>query len=167
VRSGINTELSSIVRGSGKRDPRTDAVTYRFTSRNLMPLGGLRMTVPAKRDHILIVEDDQLLQNFLAMHLELEGPKVETASEGEAGVRILRENRTALIVLDLMMPVLDGMSFMSQLRAEIPAPPPVVVVSGLKQDEVERELLELGVVSIVRKPADPEDILRHIHDARV
>ena len=66
-----------------------------------------------------------------------------------------------------MMPVLDGMSFMSQLRAEIPAPPPVVVVSGLKQDEVERELLELGVVSIVRKPADPEDILRHIHDARV
>jgi DNA-binding response OmpR family regulator len=124
------------------------------------------MTAPVKRDHILIVEDDQLLQNLLAMHLELEGVRVETASDGEAGLQILRENKTALVVLDLMMPVLDGVSFMRTVKAEIPLPPPVVVVSGLKQDEVERELLELGVASIVRKPADTEDILRHIHDAR-
>jgi DNA-binding NarL/FixJ family response regulator len=55
---------------------------------------------------------------------------------------------------------------MRRVNAEMPLPPPAVVVSGLEQDEIEHELLELGVKSIVRKPADTEDILRHIHDAR-
>ena len=100
------------------------------------------------------------------MHLELEAFRVETASNGEEGLQILRENSTALVVLDLMMPVLDGMSFIPRVNADMPLPPPVVVLSGLKQDDIEHELLELGVASIVRKPADTEDILRHIHDAR-
>ncbi len=130
-----------------------------------MPLGKCTPT-PIERAHILIVEDDQLLQSLLTMHLELEASRVETTSNGEEGLQILRENSTALVVLDLMMPVLDGMSFMPRVNADMPLPPPVVVVSGLKQDEIEHEPLELGVASIVRKPADTEDILRHIHDAR-
>jgi DNA-binding response OmpR family regulator len=124
------------------------------------------MITPVKRDHILIVEDDRLLQSLLAMHLELEGFSVESAFDGETGLPILRENRTALVVLDLMMPVLDGMSFMRVVNAEMPSPPPVVVVSGLRQEGIGEQLLDLGAASVVRKPADTEDILRHIHDAR-
>ncbi len=78
------------------------------------------MTTPVKRDHVLIVEDDRLLQCLLAMHLELEGFSVESAFDGETDLRILRENRTALVVLDLMMPVLDGMSFMRVVNSEMP-----------------------------------------------
>lgn len=123
------------------------------------------MDASPKRDHILIIEDDEILQDLLAMHLEVEGFRVEAATDGQAGLSILREGRTALIVLDLMMPGMDGLSFMRAVKEEIHAPPPIIVVSAVREEGVDRELLELGVASILRKPTDAEEILRQIHDA--
>ena len=123
------------------------------------------MSGPAKRDHILIIEADEILQDLLAIHLKVEGFRVKAVGDSQSGLDILRENRTCIVILDLMMPGMDGLSLMRTLKAEIPAPPPVVVVSALKQEEVEQELLELGVAAILRKPADAEEILRHVHDA--
>ena len=104
---------------------------------------------------ILIVDDDELLQELLALHLEVEGYEVLSAPDGRAALEMLRQERPDLILLDLMMPVMDGLRFMRTLR-EVPAPPPVVVLSAAGGDhQRERDVRAAGAHAVVRKPIEP------------
>ncbi len=111
---------------------------------------------------LLLVDDDELLRELLQMQIEVEGYDVAVAENGAEAIDLLRRERCDAVVLDLMMPVMDGMRFMRTLAQEVPDPPPVLVLSAVDSPEVRRDLAAVGVRDVVRKPVDLPDRLARI-----
>ena len=111
---------------------------------------------------ILIVDDDQLRCELLAELLEDEGYVVRIAADGEAGLVAAAETLTDLILLDIIMPRIDGVRFLQMLPHRIANAPPVIVISGSLDSVGGKTLEELGVRRKVRKPIDPADLLEQI-----
>lgn len=103
---------------------------------------------------VLLVDDDELLRELLQMQIELEGHDVEVAEDGEAALEILDRESFDVVVLDLMMPVMDGLRFMRVLKERTTAPPEVVVLSSMNRPGLREELLAVGVREVVRKPIE-------------
>ncbi|AZQ69196.1 response regulator transcription factor [Silicimonas algicola] len=108
---------------------------------------------------VMLIEDDELLRDLLQIRLEVEDYEVVTASDGLEGLSLLELERCNAVVLDLMMPVMDGLQFMRALADALADPPPVVVLSALHRPAVETDLLAAGVREILRKPVDLEMFL--------
>ena len=108
---------------------------------------------------ILIVEDDELIRRAMQMVLEWEGYQVSCVSNGLEALDSLRSGqRPALILLDVMMPVLDGQQFRhEQLRDPSLADIPVIVVSAVGFAEV------VSAAYYVRKPFQVQELLDAIH----
>lgn len=117
------------------------------------------MTADAQR--VLFVEDDDILRDLLTLLLELEGFEILTAGNGAEGLEILQHTAVAVVVLDLMMPVMDGFGFMHALRDHCPRPR-VIVLSATADGEHATELQLAGVDAIVRKPVDFKELLAHL-----
>ncbi|WP_440895587.1 response regulator transcription factor [Amphibacillus sp. Q70] len=102
-------------------------------------------------DHnILIIEDDLSVSEMIKDYLIKEGYKVATAFEGEKGMQKFLTGAFDLIILDIMMPKLDGIEVMKQIRKESSVP--ILIVSA-KDKDVEKVLgLELGADDYIAKP---------------
>jgi len=109
---------------------------------------------------ILVVEDDRSLRDGLAVNFQLRGYRVLTAADGEAGARLALDERPDLIVLDLMLPGLDGLEVLGRLRGrEIETPVLILSARGQVADKVEG--FRLGADDYVTKPFQlPELIAR-------
>ena len=110
---------------------------------------------------ILIVDDDEGVTQTFARMLRLEGFKVRTAINAETGLREARNARPDAIILDLRMPLVDGLGFLRQLRAhEIAHETPVAIVTGdyFLDDAVSIELRQLGA-ELRFKPLWLEDLV--------
>jgi DNA-binding response OmpR family regulator len=100
--------------------------------------------VPAS---ILIVDDDEGVTQTFARMLRLEGYQVRTALSAESGVRVAAESQPDAIILDLRMPLIDGLGFLRRLRAlDESRRTPVAIVTGdyFLEDKVSSEMRELG-----------------------
>jgi len=116
---------------------------------------------PEKRQEtILVVEDDRSLREGLAMNFQLRGYRVLTAADGESGARLAFDERPDLIVLDLMLPGLDGFEILGQLREkEVDVPVLILSARGQVADKVDG--FRLGADDYVTKPFQlPELIAR-------
>lgn len=111
---------------------------------------------------VLLVDDDELLSELLEMHLELAGYEVDRAGEGAEALKRLAGADYAAVILDLIMPVMDGMRFMRLLNERSERPPPVIVLSALERAETKEGLLASGVRAVVRKPVDPEQLVERL-----
>jgi DNA-binding response OmpR family regulator len=100
---------------------------------------------------ILVIEDEPDLRAGLQHNLELEGYQVDTAADGKEGLRKARDDRPALILLDLMLPGLSGLDVLRQLR-ESGREMPVIIVSAKGQDRDKVQGLELGADDYLTKP---------------
>ena len=87
---------------------------------------------------VLIVEDDRDTREMLGRFLELEGFEVSTAANGQLALDALRKARASVIVLDLMMPVMDGPEALAVIRAKSSVP--VVLCSGYTSEAVPEEI---------------------------
>ena len=95
---------------------------------------------------ILIVEDEQILREAFTLLLQANGYQVDAAHNGQAALGNCAENTYDLILLDIMMPVLDGIGFLRQAKLQTAAPNTrVIVLSNLSYDEMPAELQQLGV----------------------
>ena len=117
----------------------------------------------ARASTILIVDDDEGVTQTFARMLTLEGYRVRTAFNAESGLRAAAEAHPDAIILDLRMPLLDGLGFLRQLRAlesQRQAPTPVAIVTGdyFLEDSVASELRELGA-ELRFKPLWLEDLV--------
>jgi DNA-binding response OmpR family regulator len=102
---------------------------------------------------ILLVEDDRTIRDATALSLERDGFRVETASDGAAGLTAFRARRPDLALLDVMLPAMDGVSLCRAIRAESSVP---VVMLSARSDPVDVVLgLEAGADDYVAKPFDP------------
>ncbi len=114
---------------------------------------------PARR--VLIVEDDHDLRTLLSTELAGQGFLVEEASDGITALAKLNEQRSDVILLDLMLPRLSGVGFLRSLQA-VDAPPPVVVYSTFAEPIVQGFA---NVTAVVRKTASLDELVAAIHRA--
>jgi len=107
---------------------------------------------------VLIVDDEPDILMLLRVDLEAEGYETTLAADGQTALARICDERPDIVLLDVMMPVLDGWSVLQELaRAEDQTP--VVVVSAKASDHDAARALELGAAEYIIKPFDPTDLL--------
>jgi CheY-like chemotaxis protein len=109
---------------------------------------------------ILVADDDPVIVRLLQVNFRLEGYDVETAAHGEEAIEKAKEVQPDLILLDVMMPGLDGWECCRRLKADpATASIPVVFLSARALEDDRNRGLELGVAEYVTKPFDPGDLV--------
>lgn len=103
---------------------------------------------------ILVVDDDKAIRDLLCAVLQRRSLEVDFASNGEEGLERLRESRYAIVLLDLMMPRLDGHAFIERLRELDLDPQPIVLVISASDESDLRKLDRETVSAVIRKPFD-------------
>lgn len=107
---------------------------------------------------VLVVDDDPEVRRLLQSTFTRVGLIVDTASDGEEALALTSSNRYAVVVLDLLMPVLDGLSVLEALKSSIRKSAPVVIVLTGAHPEVYSSLDPGLVHGVVRKPFDPDEL---------
>lgn len=111
-------------------------------------------------DKILVVEDERLIADILRFNLEREGYQVLLAFDGEEGLNLCRREAPQLVILDIMLPKLDGFSVCRELRRLSRVP---ILMLTAKEDEVDKVLgLELGADDYVTKPFSPRELVARV-----
>lgn len=122
------------------------------------PDGGSCTLQPVRT--ILVIDDDERLRDLVAEYLGGRGFSVATAPDGEHGLSALRSKRFDLVVLDIMLPGLDGFEICRELRkfSEVP-----VIMLTARGDEMDRIVgLEIGADDYLPKPFNPRELLARI-----
>ncbi len=108
------------------------------------------------KHRILIIDDDSINRTLMAACLEENGYIVHEAEDGMIGLKILREESFDLVLLDLLMPVMDGFEVLTRMKSEKRLRHlPVIVTSGEMDQENIVQCLRMGAVDYMTKPCDP------------
>lgn len=118
--------------------------------------------VPDSLARILIVEDDQTMANMVAYNLTRRGFEVEHSGDGAEGLRRARDRSISLIVLDLMLPSIDGIHLLRDLRAERPTVP-VLMLTARDEEELKLEGFAAGTDDYLTKPFSMEELVARVN----
>jgi two-component system copper resistance phosphate regulon response regulator CusR len=110
---------------------------------------------------ILVIEDEPRILAFLRRGLEAQGFTVDAATDGAVGLRRARECRYDLVILDLLLPGLDGLSVLRELARSEPAPP-VLILSARSDLRTKLRGFELGARDYVPKPFSLEELVARV-----
>jgi len=125
------------------------------------PSSASHAAAPPHRTTLLLVEDDRALREVLAYNLEQAGYRVRTASDGQEGLQAARASDVALVVLDVMLPSLDGLEITRRLRMEGNMIP--ILILTARDSEIDRVLgLELGADDYLTKPFSMREFLARV-----
>ncbi len=112
---------------------------------------------------ILVVDDEVDIQTLLRYNLEREGFSVETVEDGISALKRLRDERFDLLILDLMLPEMDGLELCRTLRHDEGFSRLPIIMLTAKDDEVDRVLgLEMGADDYVTKPFSPREVVARV-----
>ena len=114
--------------------------------------------MPGKR--ILVVDDDAKTVELVKLYLNRDGYKVITACDGIEALRLARDSRPDLIVLDLMLPGLDGLQVCRTLRAESDVP--IIMLTARTSEQDRLVGLDLGADDYVTKPFSPKELAARV-----
>ena len=110
---------------------------------------------------VLIVEDDSNIAELLHLYLEKEGFETKVAKDGGKGVEYFRSFQPALVLLDIMLPVMDGWTVLKKIREESATPVIMLTAKGETEDKVTG--LESGADDYIVKPFEMKEVLARIH----
>ena len=113
-----------------------------------------------RRTRILVVDDDHDVRQMLKRTLELEGYDVYTAASGNSALRSLTKRKPDLIMLDIIMPGLDGYQVLDLIRQRSDVP--VIMVTGIHQEASLEKTLNIGADDYVTKPFYTKELLARI-----
>lgn len=102
-------------------------------------------------NHILVVDDESDVRDLLSKFLTRRGYKVQTAADGEAAIEAIRESRPDIVLLDIRLPKIDGLSVLQRLRDESDDVA-IITMSGSADEDTARKSLELGAADFITKP---------------
>ena len=109
---------------------------------------------------VLIVEDDRNTASLVATYLEKEGFATVTAHDGQLALELERRHRPVLVILDIMLPVLDGWEVCRRLRKDSDVP---ILMLTAREDEIDRVMgLSLGADDYVVKPFSPRELVERV-----
>lgn len=109
---------------------------------------------------ILVVDDEVLIRNVIKEYLLNEGYKVLEAKDGFDALRVISDNKVDLIVLDIMMPKMDGFTCLSEIRKTKNIP--VIMLSARKEETDKLNSFDLGVDDYVTKPFSPKELVARV-----
>ncbi|BDG60699.1 response regulator transcription factor [Caldinitratiruptor microaerophilus] len=111
-------------------------------------------------DEILVVEDEQPIRDLIAFNLERAGYRVVTTADGVEALSLARERRPALIILDLMLPGMDGIDVCREVRRSSDVP---ILMLTARRDEIDRVVgFEVGADDYVTKPFSPRELVSRV-----
>lgn len=114
----------------------------------------------AEEKRILIADDDPVILRLIQVNLELEGYEVITANNGQEAVDTAMAEHPDLVILDIMMPRLDGYQACEQLKAsDVTKQIPVIFLSAKAQQGDIEKGQSFGVAAYLTKPFDPSELL--------
>jgi DNA-binding response OmpR family regulator len=113
---------------------------------------------------ILVVEDDRFLRELIVKKLSQEGFEVDFAVDGEDGLTKIKEGKPDIVLLDLILPTIDGFEVLRKLKEEDIVPSlPVIILSNLGQREDIEKGLSLGAADyLVKAHFTPDEIVQKI-----
>jgi len=111
--------------------------------------------------HILVIDDDKNTRFLLREILEMDNYTVFTANNGQEGLDILESKHVDLVIVDIMMPKMDGYSFTRELRS-INKELPILMVSAKQLSEDRKKGFVAGIDDYMSKPIDPEELSLHV-----
>lgn len=116
--------------------------------------------------NILIVEDDKFLRELISQKLAKENFNVSEAVDGEDGIKKIKEEKPNLILLDLILPGIDGFEVLSRMRDDpTVSSTPVIILSNLGQKEDVEKGLKLGAVDyLIKAHFTPGEIIEKIRN---
>lgn len=100
---------------------------------------------------ILVVDDEPEVCNMLKKFLTKKGHEVYTALNGEDALSVVKEERPHVVLLDIIMPKMDGIECLKQIR-ELDKEVGVIMITAVKQEEVGKQALKLGAFDYITKP---------------
>ncbi len=110
---------------------------------------------------ILVVDDDRTTRELLRLQLRAAGYAVETVGDGEAALAVVRRRKFDLVLLDVWMPGMDGLTVLARLREE-PSQPKVVVMTADDTSETLLRAVRAQAYRFVNKPVEPRDLVKLI-----
>ena len=118
------------------------------------------MATPRKSSswRILLVDDEPKILTFLALKLRLCGYEVTSATSGEEALALVRKTNPHLMLLDIVMPGIDGLEVLRRLAATDHLP----VIAMSARPETRGEALKLGALDYVAKPFDPDEMVSRV-----
>lgn len=113
---------------------------------------------------ILVVEDDKFLRELMTQKLVKEGFKISEAVDGEEGLKKIKEEKPGLVLLDLILPGIDGFEVLTQMKQDqAVADTPVIILSNLGQREDVERGLKLGATDyLIKAHFTPGEIIEKI-----
>jgi DNA-binding response OmpR family regulator len=119
------------------------------------------MSAQSSESYVLVVDDDPAIRGLVADALRDEGYTVDLAAHGREALEAMRARRPVTVVLDLMMPIMDGFSFMEACHTEqLCDNVPIVVISAV-HDALQR-IQEVPIHACIAKPFDMDELIRTI-----
>ena len=113
--------------------------------------------VPPRPRRILIVDDSAGNRSLVRAMLKADGYELSDAADGASALQMIMERKPDLVLLDLMMPIVDGFTVIKRLRADVrTAGLPIIVLTAMAEAEAQVQSLELGADDYMAKPFDPK-----------
>ena len=112
---------------------------------------------------ILVIEDEKDIQELLQLYLKREGYEVQIARDGEAGLRKASQEHHDLVLLDLMLPRVDGLEICRNLRSRPQTADLPIIMITAKAEEADRIVgLEMGADDYITKPFSPREVMARV-----
>ena len=117
-----------------------------------------------KQTHVLLVEDDTFLAGIYQKKFEMEGFKISVAGDGEKGLADAKKKKPDIVLLDILLPKLDGFGVLAKLKAEAATKKiPVILLTNLGQkDDVEKGLEAGAVDYLIKAHFKPSEVVEKV-----
>lgn len=112
---------------------------------------------------ILIVDDEESIVELAQMYLEREGSRVQSAGDGATALEVIEHRLPALLILDLMLPKIDGWEICRRIRSDAASSSLPIIMLTARDDDVDKIVgLELGADDYITKPFNPRELVARV-----
>jgi two-component system chemotaxis response regulator CheY len=116
----------------------------------------------------LVIDDEEPVRHLLRLVLELAGHEVVLAEDGLRGLGVVRRQHPSVVILDVMMPFMDGGSVLDELQADEKTKDiPILILTAATVTSLRSRLLKSGAARVMTKPFDPAEVVAAVNELLV